>query len=319
MSDSTHWTLDPRFSEAFQIEPPRSVLDWPSMMTTSELALLFGLAARHFRGDGIIVDAGIFLGASTNALFSGLLQNPLSLPDGKLIHSYDIALWVPSMDRYLSRARQAQILLDETIDPGQSFEPALRKALSGCSGRVDLRIGDIVTLAHTDRPVEIAFYDCLKDARRDLAAFNAFAPHYIPGHTIVLQQDYFYESAAWHKIRQEFYADHYEWLGRVGTTAVFRLISPLPRDAFLRDQVTSLSIREQTTLLYRAASRADGEKERLLVELSLLEHLIELGAQDEARAVAAEVSVKVRAADPSLVTRRPSQVLLGLERRLNAQ
>ena len=51
---------------------PDDVLMWPSMMTKDEVSLVYRLAAAHYSGRGEIVDAGIFLGASTHAFARGL-------------------------------------------------------------------------------------------------------------------------------------------------------------------------------------------------------------------------------------------------------
>ena len=50
---------------------PLSCLDTPSMMSIPERQFLFGLASRYYAGKGIIVDAGIFLGASTRCFGEG--------------------------------------------------------------------------------------------------------------------------------------------------------------------------------------------------------------------------------------------------------
>ena len=43
---------------------PKSALSVPSMMSLPERRFLYGVAKDYYRGDGVIVDAGIFLGAS---------------------------------------------------------------------------------------------------------------------------------------------------------------------------------------------------------------------------------------------------------------
>src|SRR5262245_55533970 len=54
---------------------PKSALAVPSMMSVAERRFLYGLAAKYYSGEGIIVDAGIFLGASTMCFGTGLREN----------------------------------------------------------------------------------------------------------------------------------------------------------------------------------------------------------------------------------------------------
>ena len=148
---------------------------------------------------------------------------------------------------------------------------------------IDFRIGDIVNLAATDRPVEIAFYDCLKTHEREVAAFMAFAPHYIPGQTIVVQQDYFYESAAALKIRQEYLAPWFSYIGYEATSAVFRMEKPIPIEFFREDPVADLSVDDRIALLNQAAERADDPKLRLNGKLCMVDYLLEVGKRNSAR------------------------------------
>jgi hypothetical protein len=122
--------------------------------------------------------------------------------------------------------------------------------------------------ASADRPVEIAFYDCLKSKALDWAVFKVFAPHYLPGRTVVVQQDYFFEGALDNKIRQEFLAPYFTYLGGMSTSAVFRLDKALPQEFFDKDPIDSLSANEQRELLVRAASRTTEPKWRLYVQMS---------------------------------------------------
>lgn len=298
------------------IDVPDRVLSWPSMMTKDEISLIYRLAAAYWSGQGLIVDAGIFLGASTQAFAEGVECGGRATDAFVPVRSYDLAVWVASMDGYLDRPDVTDAIGCNSLSDGASYADALSRLLEPFANKVELTIGNIIETARTELPVEIAFYDCLKAAERDLAVFNAFAPHYIPGRTVILQQDYFYESAAEHKIRQELYARHYTFLGQVGSTAVFRLDSALPLEAFRRDPLPDLPVVDRITLLEQAASRANNTKGRILVRLSLFEHLMDIGAIDAAREMQDDLGECIGRADKHVVTRRPENVFAGLARRL---
>lgn len=270
---------------------PDSVANHPGMTSEEERKLLYGLAKDHFLGQGVIIDAGIFLGASSVAFGEGLFANErIERQSKSWIQSYDIAIWINDFKRYLESSEASGYVRDENLQTGDSFEAPLRKILSKYSSIQEFHIGDIVELAPGhDGPVEIAFYDCLKTYDRDLAAFSAFSPHYIQGRTIVLQQDYFYEAAPHNKVRQEYFMDHYDFLGEVKDTAVFLNKSPLPTFATEEDPVSDLSIEEQISLIERAARRTKLEHRRIKVRLAGLEHSVESLEFDHARHLALSI------------------------------
>ena len=271
---------------------PAAVIDHPGMTSRREKAMLYWLARNHYAGEGLIVDAGLFLGASTNAFATGLKDGPGGRAVGgrfKPVNSYDIAIWVRTMDRYLKVPAVQRALQGGEIRHGQSFLPILKRLLAGHEDVVDLRIGDIVSTAAADRPVEIAFYDCLKTAERDAAAFRAFAPRFVPGRTIVVQQDYFYETAPDLKIRQELLAPYFTFLGAEATSAVFRLDAPLPEAVFREDPVDALSVDQKVALLYQAAERTGDPKYRLYGQLCVVDFLTQIGARDRALAQLTDV------------------------------
>jgi hypothetical protein len=266
---------------------PAEVLDYPGMTSRTEKAILYNLARHYYLGEGQIVDVGIFLGASTNAFAAGLRSNPEALskviPGAKPIRSFDIAIWVKAFDRHLKQDVVAKAVgPDMTLKEGDSFLPLLNRLLAQHLDLIDFRIGDIVQTARADGPVEIAFYDCLKNQSRDWAAFCAFTPSFIPGHTIVIQQDYFYWSAYDNKIRQEYLADYFEFIGAAGASAVFRVTRPIPDEFYREDPTVSLTLADKLRLLQQAAARTGSARHRAYTEISSVALL--LASKETARA-----------------------------------
>ena len=256
---------------------PAKVLEHPGLIIEHERGLLYWLARHYFTGEGSIVDAGIFLGASTRAFAAGLRENERALeripPDGKPITSYDLGIFVESMRRYITREPDRKVLGDWNPKAGENFEPVLRRLLAQDADLFELRIGNLLETASADRPIEIAFFDCLKSAAVDWKTFTTFAPHYIPGHTIVIQQDYFYPDAPQHRLRQESLSSCYCYLGQIETMAVFRLVRPIPPALFERDTLQDLSMADELRLFEQAAARTDWPKSKLVVRLSAADHV----------------------------------------------
>jgi hypothetical protein len=258
---------------------PAAVLQYPGMTSRTEKAILYNLARHYYRGEGHIVDVGIFLGASTNAFAEGLRDNQDALskiqPGTKPIRSFDIAIWLKAFNRHLKHDGVAKVLgPDVSLEEGESFAPILEKLLANHLDLIDFRIGDIVQTAKADGPVEIAFYDCLKNRSRDWAAFCAFTPSFIPGRTIVIQQDYFYWSAYDNKVRQECLAAYFEYIGAAGASAVFRLIKPIPEEFYNEDPTLGLTLADKLNLLQQAAERTDSTRHRAYTEISCVALLL---------------------------------------------
>lgn len=311
------------FDNYYPLDAPPDVLSWPGMTSPREKGMLYWLARNLYGGEGLIVDAGIFLGASTNAFATGIKAGESVPSHFKPINCYDTAIWVRSMNRYLTQtsksARSVQnAIRGRNMQPGKSFAPVLRKLLSPHLDLIDLHFGDIVREANSDRMIEIAFYDCLKTPEREWAAFRAFGPWYQSGKTIVVQQDYFYESAADLKIRQEFLAPHFTFLGAESSSAVFRLDRPIPEKYFQADPIPSLAFAEKVALLRQAATRPVDPKFRIYTRLSVVEYLAAAGEIENASSELAEIADAAAALDPATANQRPLKLISAFESRLNA-
>jgi hypothetical protein len=268
---------------------PPGVIAYPSLITDPEKALLYRLARDYFRGEGSIVDAGIFLGASTHAFATGLRANSAAMqriPAGrKPITSYELGLFVESMRKYIGRDAFRAKLGDWNPANGESFEPILRQLLADHADLVDLRIGDLAKLASADGPVEIAFYDCLKSAQLDGIVFRTFGPHYIAGHTIVIQQDYFYAGAPEHRLRQELLSDHFRFLGQLDASAVFRFEKPIPPAMFEANPLPGLTLADELRLFDQAAARSPFPLSKTSVLLSAAAYVRRRHGMDAALAI----------------------------------
>ena len=278
-------------SNYINTEIPDYVLTYPSMMTLEEKSLLFRLANGYYNGEGYIIDAGVFLGASSNAFAAGMKGNPVATNNAKHLHtkpiqSYDSAIWNSAFNKYLERPEFCSFLdkrmKGRRFADGQDYSHILRDLLELHTDVIEFSIGDIVQEAKSDGPIELAFFDCLKNYERDWAAFKAFAPHYIPGRTIVVQQDYFYEDALENKIRQEFLHPYFLFLGSVASTAVFKLERKIPDEYFGHDPILGLTTTEKLSFMTTAANRIPRTKYRLYTELAGVKLMIASGELDRA-------------------------------------
>ena len=247
----------------------------PSMMSRDERALLIALAKDHYRGDGVIVDAGVFCGASTVAFAQGIgvssARDDILSRWAKPIHTYEYGVVNPGMITFFERHGVAG---DWHV--GDSFESYLRGNIAPVAGLVDLHMGDISAATWNGEPIEIMFLDVLKSAEIQQAVMRTFMPFLQVG-GILIQQDYFIDGVP------------FEYLGEIQSTAVYRLTKALPSGLFDADPTNALSLDAQLQLLDQARDRSVDIDRRLLCDTGKVRFLAELGhltaAQDMLEAV----------------------------------
>lgn len=261
---------------------PLSSLDTPSMMSIPERQFLFGLASRYYAGKGIIVDAGIFLGASTRCFGEGVRSNPaceeITQNWPQPIVSFERAIVNPNMPDFFKSHGLAF-----SAAQGESFEAELRRNIEPVKDLIDLRIGDFNDAAGVDSPVEILFLDILKGVRLSLHALRLFYPKLIPGRSIVIQQDYFYERLPWIKTQQEALAAYFDFVGEIGSSAIFLCTKEIPRAA-VDELDNDMTHTEQLRLASIAMQRSADPNRRFLMALSKTRLIRKLQGRVPARA-----------------------------------
>jgi len=261
---------------------PQTCIDTPSMMSLSERQFLFGLASRYYAGQGLIVDAGIFLGGSTRCFGEGVLSNVrregIMRNWPRPIVSYERAIVNPNMPLFFKKHG-----LTVSAAPGESFESELRRNIEPVKDLVDLRIGDFMDAAELDCPVEILFLDILKTPALSLRAFQRFYSRLIPGRSVVVHQDYFFEELPWIKTHQEALADYFDFAGEIGSSAIFlcrKQIPPAVLDRLENDLPPAEQLRLASIALHRSADPA----RRYFMALSKMRLIRKLEGQVAARA-----------------------------------
>ncbi|MBP6769114.1 MAG: hypothetical protein KA171_15150 [Reyranella sp.] len=266
----------------FVISVPQACLDTPSMMSLSERQFLFGLASRYYAGQGLIVDAGIFLGGSTHCFGEGVRSNPRREEIvghwPRPIVSYERAIVNPNMPHFF-RTRG----LAFSAAPGESFESELRRNIEPVEDLVDLRIGDFMEAGGVDAPVEILFLDILKTPALSLRAFRQFYSRLIPERSLVVHQDYFFEELPWIKTHQEALMDYFDFVGEIGSSALFLCRREIPQavlDGLENDMPPAEQLRLASIALHRSADPA----RRFFMALSKMRLVRKLQGRVAARA-----------------------------------
>ena len=158
----------------------------PTMLTPEE-GLLYHWLGRRAQGAGATVDLGAYAGGSAARLLSGLAVS------GRDFH-------VHSYDRFRSsRAFWARFLPDEPLPEADDADllPVVRRHLAPWDKHVTLHVGDIGTMRWTGGPVEILAIDAAKGSAMADHIAAEFFPALIPGHAILVQQDYLMPVQPW--------------------------------------------------------------------------------------------------------------------------
>lgn len=241
----------------------------PTMLMDDELRLLDYLSGDYWRGKGIVVDAGSFLGGSTVALAHGLRRNLARrlCDETPLIHSYDffrIEDWTRGL------------YFPETARAGQSTRALYDANVAEFARLLCVHEGDITHSAPPAAPIEILFIDIAKHWTVCDWITEHFFPRLIPGHSIVVQQDYLWgASTGWLQVVMEYFHDEFEIVCDTGLNSVaFRLKKKFAPGRLRPRLVESLSLAEKTALMQRAASRFPPEQAAVLA--AAREHFLEM-------------------------------------------
>jgi hypothetical protein len=221
------------------------------MITAEEKRLLYWLAREHYRGEGAIVDAGSYLGASTVALAAGLRDRDEPV-DGAPIAAYELFEINAPMLAWLPE--------DPDFEPGGSFRPRFERNVAGYERWIDLVAGDILEHPWEGGPIEILFVDIAKGWQLNDFVVASFFGSLIPGHSILVQQDYVGEHHPWIHITMARLAGHFELLDmfEVGS-AVYRLREPIPAE-LLAESTALMPADEKLAWMDRALASLDGER-----------------------------------------------------------
>jgi len=182
----------------------------PSMLEPEERLHYLWLAADWARGMGAIIDLGSFVGGSAACFAQGLVR---AGRDGR-VHLFD---------RFrASEATKARFLYPAGIPPfpGTDTLPLVRRLMAPWQDRTSINAGDLADQRWRGGAVEVLAVDVAKSA--DLADHVAaeFYPALIPGHSVVVQQDFLHDMQPWLPAQAELFADFLTPLARVARDCV---------------------------------------------------------------------------------------------------
>lgn len=276
----------------------------PSMMSLPEKQFLYHLARDYYSGDGFIVDAGIFLGASTYCFGAGIRDSArraeIEARRPRPIISLEKGIVTPTMLRTFRHYGIAQ-----DLKPGDSFAPLVQRYIAPVRRFVRLRFGDVMEQGRAIGPIEILFLDLIKQESVARFVFGSFFRKLIPGRSIVIQQDYFFDGLEFLKPFQEYFADKFAFVGEIGSSAIFRCVAPITMKDLSEFRRAMQDADLQIRLATAAVARTHDPARKIFMTVSLIRLAVWLKGVEAGSAVLSQLESDHAAtlADPGLPQR----------------
>jgi hypothetical protein len=150
---------------------------------------------------------------------------------------------------------------------GASFLADFKANVSPWSQQVEVCEGDIADHGWTGQRIEVLFIDLAKTWRINDLMLEQFFPCLIPGHSIIIQQDYMWGFGPWLHITMELLAPYVTFLDSMLCSTVYLLRKRIPRKFIGINLRTDIPDNLKLDLIDRAVNRWTGEQ-RGLVELA---------------------------------------------------
>jgi hypothetical protein len=232
-----------------------------TMLVPDELKLLYSLGRDYFRNEGYIVDAGCFLGGSTQAIAQGVKANPAWTANQRpsVVHSYDLFIVEPWT---------IGIYFPDGTPLGTSFAPIHAKNIAGLTDVVSVHAGDVMQAPLPPGDIEVLFIDLAKHWTVNDYVVRAFFPKLVPGRSIVIQQDYLYHTwTGWLPVTMEYFAEYFDIVDHTEVNSVaFLYKKAIPPEMLRRDVIQSLGRAEMRALATRNLERFVGKQREILTQ-----------------------------------------------------
>lgn len=207
----------------------------PTMLAAEEQKLYFWLTSEWMQGRGDVVDVGCFAGGSTARLAAGHAQ----AGHGGKVHAYDRFTAAAGVKR-----RQ---LYQKGIAPfdGPDIFPLAQSLLAPWADRIEFHRGNIEELGWPGGPIEVLALDASKKADLTDQMTADFFPALIPGHSVIIQQDFLHWSQPWIAAQMVGFGDHFQIVGFAPSdTVIFLCKKPVTQGALEAARTAELSDRD---------------------------------------------------------------------------
>lgn len=236
-------------------EAPPEIFLPKGMLGDEERRCLYYLGRNLLTPNGNIIDAGAYIGSSGFCLAAGAARNPHRPTTRPVVHSYDYFM---AFDEYVAAeitATMRPLGQEENYLDVYLFQTGMYKEL------VKPYAGDFLSYNWSGDPIDVCFIDVAKTQELNSHAIKQFFPSLKPGHSVVVQQDFYH---CWHPyihIGMEILGDYFDlvdgyvkWQSRV-----YQLREAIPGELIDRLAAWDVSLDEEVAMLDRFIAREEGD------------------------------------------------------------
>jgi hypothetical protein len=228
----------------------------PGMLRNDEKKMLYWLARHWYTGQGAIVDLGSFLGGSTICFLTALEDRGETR---RIVHAYDY--WV------LSDFERGRYFADNP-PPRDLTRPIFEQNTDGYQHLLYARGGDLLNHSWDGEPIELLFVDIAKSYKTWDHIVERFFPSLIPRRSIVILQDYLWETTGpWHHVVMEKLSNHFQLAADTHVNSVLFLNTKGFGEGVLEQALWErIPAEEKTALMQQAIRRMDTPEKRTVLE-----------------------------------------------------
>ena len=244
-------------SRPWNLEPvPEIVHRTPGMILAAERHMLYWLCRNYVDGRGHVLDIGCFLGASTNAMASGLADNPNWPKDRKVL----------VLDNFVTTEGMIWLhpteLGNKKVD--ESFFDVFLHQTEPNAALINVEPRDILAMTSFPSPIELLFIDAAKSMALNQRITRLGFPQLTPGRSLVVQQDYIFEFCPWIIATMEYFADRFEFVDfALGSSFLYRFVGPTFSDEEMV-KFSELSYADMIPLHWSARERVSRELDTIV-------------------------------------------------------
>lgn len=232
-----------------EVRLERKLRNMPSMQTMKEKEFLYKLALEYYKGQGLIFDAGLYLGVSTLCFGRGLKRNPhIGLKNmlQKPIQSFELGICTAGIANKINQIYPDILKMRE----GDSFLPILRSNIKEVQSLTRLYEGDICHWLQKipEALYEIAFLDVLKTATVNDSVVSKIFPSLIPGRSVVIQQDFITPNLPWIQISMGYLKEYFEYLFTRSASTIYLNTKKIPKELVSKKFYDDFTLEESLAL-----------------------------------------------------------------------
>lgn len=196
---------------------PESVSRYPAMLGPGDRSLYYYAAQSFYKFQGRIVDAGVFLGGTTNALIEGMKDNknyPHATPHKISVYDRFLVSEPPYQNFILKNTGKKLELTD-------SFQNIFSELLGDNTSHIEIFPGDFLAYTYPYDFIEILGLDLCKSKDLTFHCAREFFPKMQPFKSIAIHQDYVHMWTPWIHVTMEALARYFIKTAEIDISALF--------------------------------------------------------------------------------------------------